>query len=105
MSPNNGYKTTCNTIPQIHRDCICFVAFMAIFLSSKHLFFLSLDRIGQNRENEIKIQDKSNCASSVCVQTNAPRARWGSTPIPFDITGRTDDELSIFDTQKEPARI
>jgi len=67
---------------------------MAIFLSSKHLFFLFLDRIGQNRENEIKIQGKSNCASSVCVQTNAPRARWGSAPIPFDITGRTGDELS-----------
>ena len=37
---------------------------------------------------------QSNCESSVCVQTNAPRARWGSTPIPFDITGRTGDELS-----------
>ena len=33
-------------------------------------------------------------ASSVCVQTNAPRARWGSPQIPFDITGRTGDELS-----------
>jgi hypothetical protein len=36
----------------------------------------------------------SNCASSVCVQTNAPHARWGSTPIPFNITGGTGDELS-----------
>jgi len=67
---------------------------MAIFLSSKHPFFLFLDRIGQRRENEIKIQGKSNCASSVCVQTNASRARWGSTPIPFNITGGTGDELS-----------
>ena len=45
-------------------------------------------------KNEDQIQAKSNCASSVCVQTNAPRARWGSTPIPFDITGETGDELS-----------
>ena len=44
--------------------------------------------------------DKSNCASSVCVQTNAPHARWGSTPIPFDITGRTGDELSVIDAKR-----
>ena len=37
---------------------------------------------------------RNNWASSVCVQTNAPRARWGSTPIPFDIAGETGDELS-----------
>ena len=34
-------------------------------------------------------------AVSVSRQT-PPRARWGSAPIPFDITGRTGDELSIF---------
>ena len=33
-------------------------------------------------------------AVSVSRQT-PPRARWGSTPIPFDITGRTGDELSV----------
>jgi hypothetical protein len=42
-----------------------------------------------------------NCASSVCVQTNAPRARWGSTPIPFDITVETGDELSVTDAKRE----
>jgi hypothetical protein len=47
------------------------------------------------------IQGKSNCASSVCVQTNAPRARWGSTPIPFDITVETGDELSVTDAKRE----
>ena len=47
---------------------------------------------GEKSKGQIK--NKSNCASSVCVQTNAPRARWGSTPIPFDITGGTGDELS-----------
>ena len=30
----------------------------------------------------------SNCASSVCVQTNAPHARWGSTPNPLNIIGQ-----------------
>jgi hypothetical protein len=79
---------------------------LTIFLSSKHLFFLFLVRIGQRRENErreneIIIQGKSNCASSVCVQTNAPRARWGSTPIPFDITVETGDELSVTDAKRE----
>jgi hypothetical protein len=67
---------------------------MVIFSSSKRLFFLFLDRIDQRREKEGQVQAKSNCASSVCVQTNAPHARWGSTPIPFNITGGTGDELS-----------
>ena len=40
-------------------------------------------------------------AVSVSRQT-PPRARWGSTPIPFDITGRTgDDELSVIDAKRE----
>ena len=94
MSPNNGNKTTCNTLyPKVIEISSVFVVLMAIFLSSRYLFSLFLDRNDQRQENEVIIQSKSNCASSVCVQTNAPRARWGSTPIPFDITGRTGDEL------------
>ena len=39
-------------------------------------------------------------AVSVSRQT-PPRARWGSTPIPFDITVETGDELSVTDAKRE----
>ena len=63
-----------------HFQGFCFLAFPKCF----SCFWIELIK---DKKSEGQIKDKSNCASSVCVQTNAPRARWGSAPIPFDITG------------------
>ena len=101
MSPNNGYKTTYNTpyhkVIEISSVLSCSWLFFYLPNTCISCFWIELIK---DEKNEGKIQAKSNCASSVCVQTNAPRARWGSTPIPFDITGRIGDELSVIDAKK-----
>lgn len=98
MSPNNGYKTTCNTLYHkvIEISSVLSRSWLFFYLPSTRFscFWIELVKDEKTKSKFKAIQGKSNCASSVCVQTNAPRARWGSTPIPFDITGRTGDELS-----------
>ena len=95
MSPNNGYKTTYNTpyhkVIEISSVLSCSWLFFYLPNTCFSCFWIELIK---DEKNEGKIQAKSNCASSVCVQTNAPRARWGSAPIPFNITGGPGDELS-----------
>ena len=89
MSPNNRYKTTCNTLYHI-------VIEISSVLSRSWLFFYLPStwfpcfwiELIKDEKNEGQIQAKSNCASSVCVQTNAPHARWGSTPSPLNIIGQ-----------------
>ena len=102
MSPNNGYKTTYNTLyhKAIEISSVLSCSWLFFYLPNTcfSCFWIELIK-GEKSEGQIK--NKSNCASSVCVQTNAPRARWGSTPIPFDITVETGDELSVTDAKRE----
>ena len=96
MSPNNGYKTTYNTpyhkVIEISSVLSCSWLFFYLPNTCFSCFWIELikdEKMKAKFEARVTVR-----AVSVSRQT-PPRARWGSAPIPFDITGCTDDELSV----------
>ena len=88
MSPNNGYKTTCNTLYHkvIEISSVLSCLWLLFYLPST-CFSCFWIKLIKDEEDEVKIPGKSNCASncasSVCVQTNASACSLGKRPNPF----------------------